>query len=227
MNILAVDTSTPELGIGIIAGDSQEYAQRWKEIGHSEPLFPRIGLALDQVGLESGEIDLLAVVSGPGSFTGLRIGMAGLLGWGVSDGVPVQPVDTFAAMRASLAGATYPLLVAVHSRGDEFYLQHYASLNSVTEPFVGRIDSVVAQISEGCLVCGSGAEKFVELAASTIGDRLELAEPILRAPDLISVCREAERLFGGGAHYRYDIEPYYMTLSQAEINFEIRENRDR
>jgi len=227
MNILAVDTSTPELGIGIVTGSGEEYAQRWKEIGHSEPLFPRIGFVLDRVGLGSGEIDLLAVVSGPGSFTGLRIGMAGLLGWGVSVGIPVQPVDTFAAMRASLADENYPLLVAVHSRRDEFYLQLYSSSGNVGEPFVGGIDLIEGQVSGDCYVCGSGAEKFVELAASVASDRFKPAAPELRAPNLISVCREAERMFDGKADSDYDVEPYYMTLSQAEINFENNENRDR
>ncbi|MFH1894259.1 MAG: tRNA (adenosine(37)-N6)-threonylcarbamoyltransferase complex dimerization subunit type 1 TsaB [Candidatus Zixiibacteriota bacterium] len=226
MDILAVDTSTTELGIGIVTGSGDEYAQRWKEIGHSEPLFPRIGFVLDRVDLGSGEIDLLAVVSGPGSFTGLRIGMAGLLGWGVSVGIPVQPVDTFAAMRASLVDVTYPLLVAIHSRGDEFYLQFYSSSGDAAEPYVGGVDSIVGQVSGDCLVCGSGAEKFVELAATVIRDRFRPAPLELRTPNLISVCREAERTFDGKANSDYDAEPYYMTLSQAEINFENNKNRD-
>jgi tRNA threonylcarbamoyladenosine biosynthesis protein TsaB len=181
---------------------------------------------MSEIGLVREQIELLAVVSGPGSFTGLRIGMAGLLGWGVTAGIPVQPVDTFTAMMATLGNVDSPYLLAIHSRGEEFYLQYSESPGHQTNPSVGRVESILESLREDCLVCGSGAERFVRLAEKAGNATLRLAPTDLRVPDMIAVCREAEELHMSNANPSYEIEPYYMTLSQAEIKFDRNANRD-
>ena len=229
MNILAVDTSTFRLGVGIVAPGGVGFSRRWAEDGHSRPLFKRIRAAMNEVGLGTGDIDLLAVVSGPGSFTGLRIGMAGILGWGVAAGLPIQTVDTFAAMRASVPDSVYPLLIVVHSRGKDFYMQYLGSADSsiVPEPFVGSTDSGTNLPEGGCRVCGSGARSFLALRHGSGLDGYELAGPGFLEPDMIAVCSTAAALFSerDAPACDYGIEPYYMTLSQAQVRFESRERR--
>jgi tRNA threonylcarbamoyl adenosine modification protein YeaZ len=228
VNILAVDTSTLRLGIGIVAGSSASFDRRWSEEGHSAPLFGRIEFAMNQIGLNKSDIDLLAVVSGPGSFTGLRIGMAGILGWAVSSRLPVLPIDSFSAMRASLPDSLYPVLIAIHSRGDDFYMQYLSSPDAAesARPFIGTVESLAGLPADRCRVCGPGAAKLLDLLNEN-QDRFEPAGGAFDEPDMEAVCHKAEKLApecrqtGGD----YKIEPYYMTLSQAQINFESRERR--
>ena len=229
MNILAVDTSTLKLGIGVITGSGESFSQRWSEEGHSARLFGRIEFAIERVGLDKGDIDLLGVVSGPGSFTGLRIGMAGLLGWAVATGLPIQPVDSFAAMKASVPDTMYPLLIVIHSRGDDFYMQYLAA-SATTEdaaPFVGSTDSLGDLPSDKCTLCGPGSERLSDMLSDDGKNRFQSAGSDYSEPDMIAVCTVAARLFSERAEPRddYKIEPYYMTLSQAQINFEQRERR--
>ena len=149
MNVLAVDTSTMQLGIGIVSESGDAYSHRWDGIGHSAPLFGRITDALDAAKLKMHEIDLLAVVNGPGSFTGLRIGLAGVLGWAVGQQLPVQPVDSFTAVRIGLPDELYPALIAIHSRSDEFYMQ-YLSASDIRAPesFVGDVQAALDIVAE-------------------------------------------------------------------------------
>ena len=220
MNVLAIDTSTMQLGIGIVSESGHVYSHRWDGIGHSAPLFGRITDALEAAELQTHEIELLAVVNGPGSFTGLRIGLAGLLGWAVGQRLPIQPVDSFAAMRTGLPAELYPVLIAIHSRGDEFYMQYLLAVDDCSsEPFIGEMQSALDAVAEDCTVCGSGAERFMNIAGDNTGFRL--SSPEHRAADMIAVCREAERRYSArpDGTLEYAVEPYYMTLSQAELKF--------
>lgn len=226
MNVLAVDTSTTELGIGILTSDGTGYANRWREVGHSAPLFPKIEMALGETGLNLSDIELLGVVSGPGSFTGLRIGLAGVLGWGVSRGIPVQPVNTFEAVRSSIPADILPAVIVVHSRRDEFYALHLPRSTECKreEPFVATANQIAGKFPPGTKLCGPGAALFSSSVSDEPGSRLELASDECFMPDMSAVCRSAVALFSERNEKvsSFDIEPFYMTLSQAEIKFESR-----
>lgn len=228
MNILAVDTSTLRLGIGLTLDDGVSLSERWDEEGHSAPLFGRIESMLDKVDLGTDDIDLLSVISGPGSFTGLRIGLAGVLGWGVSRRIPIQPVNTFQAMRASVSDPSYPVLIVIHSRGEDFYMQYLGSPDDAegSGPFIGTIDLSGSLPCKRCSICGPGAARFLELSDEDTRERFVLVEKCTDA-DMKAVCELAETLYAEGSDKRddYVIEPYYMTLSQAQLNFEKREGR--
>jgi tRNA threonylcarbamoyl adenosine modification protein YeaZ len=229
VNILAVDTSTLRLGIGIVTDDGESFSRRWVDGGHSAPLFGRIESAIDQLGLGIADIGLLSVISGPGSFTGLRIGMAGVLGWAVSAGLPIQPVDSFAAMKASVPDSMYPLLIAIHSRGEDFYMQYLESACGTedSKPFMGLVKSLSSLPTDRCSVCGPGTENLIGLMDDARKGQFESAGSDYFEPDMRAVCRLADELFSDRetASDDYRIEPYYMTLSQAQINFEGRGRR--
>jgi tRNA threonylcarbamoyladenosine biosynthesis protein TsaB len=229
VNILAIDTSTLRLGIGIVADDGESFSRRWADEGHSAPLFGRIESAMEKLGLGLGDIDLLSIISGPGSFTGLRIGMAGVLGWAVSAGLPVQSVDSFAAMRASVPDSMNPLLIAIHSRGEDFYMQYLTSRDRTedSKPFMASVEALSSLPSDRCNVCGPGTAKLIELMSSAQKRQFKSAGNDYFEPDMSAVCKVAGELFTKreNAPDDYKIEPYYMTLSQAQINFESRERR--
>jgi tRNA threonylcarbamoyl adenosine modification protein YeaZ len=229
VNILAVDTSTLRLGIGIVTEAGESFSRRWADEGHSAPLFGRIEFAMDQLDIGLGDIGLLSVISGPGSFTGLRIGMSGVLGWAVSAGLPVQSVDSFAAMRASVPDSMYPLLTAIHSRGEDFYMQYLESpdITEDSKSFMGSVESLSSLPTDRCSVCGPGTVKLIELMNSEQKEQFKSAGNDHFEPDMCLVCKVADEIFAKRetAPDDYKIEPYYMTLSQAQINFERRERR--
>lgn len=232
MNTLAVDTSTLRLGIGIVTDSGEVLTRRWSEEGHSAPLFNRIEFAMGELGLDKDDIGLLAVVSGPGSFTGLRIGMAGLLGWAIAAGLPVQPVDSFAAMRESVPDSMRPLLIVIHSRGFDFYMRYLAGSDATgatvdDAPFIGSAQSLRRLPGDECFLCGPGSVLLLDMIANERRTRFRSAGSEYAEPDMVAVCREASRLYSGRSRGDddYRIEPYYMTLSQAQINFEQGERR--
>jgi len=220
VNILSVDTSTKNLGIGILASGDRLFAHRSEEEGHSSPLFPKIEKALGEVSLRADEIDLLAVVSGPGSFTGLRIGMAGLFGWAAARELPLQPVSVFEAIEAQLEVHSTALIV-VHSRGTEFYTMLVRGGKAVG-PKVCGLREALKLVDRECEVCGPGATELLRQAEEMDGDLPRLSADYLLSCDMIMVCRLAESKYRSdpAAADRLEIEPFYMTLSQAQINFE-------
>ncbi len=220
MNILAVDTSTKHLGIGISASGDRRYHRRYEEEGHSSPLFPRIRQALDSIALDAGAVELLAVVSGPGSFTGLRIGMAGLFGWAAARNLPVQPVGVFDTIRTGLDG-TSPALIVVHSRGAEFHTMLVRDGIAIG-PRVQRLREALKMVSDETLICGPGAVEFVRQGTAIDGKAFRCAPSELLQCDMLAVCALAEKAYRSdpGKADKLEIEPFYMTLSQAQINFE-------
>lgn len=107
MKILAIDTSGPVCGVAILADGALAYeAATVNKMTHSVNLLPMIDTALQATGLTIADMDRLAVVSGPGSFTGVRIGVSTLKGLahGASregdDGKPCVAVDALEAMAA-------------------------------------------------------------------------------------------------------------------------------
>lgn len=107
MKILAIDTSGPVCGVAILSGGAVVYeAATVNRMTHSVNLLPMIDTALQATGMTIADMDRLAVVSGPGSFTGVRIGVSTLKGLahgasrGGDDGKPCVAVDALEAMAA-------------------------------------------------------------------------------------------------------------------------------
>lgn len=225
MNIVSLDTSTRQLGVGVLGSNGELASGRFDDGGHSSPLFGRIDQVLDEAGMARDAVELLVIVSGPGSFTGLRIGMSGLMGWAEAAGLPLQPVDSFRAIRASVPGGVFPVLITIHSRAEEFYYQIAESRESYSEPFVGSIEAAMQRAGSEMTVAGPGTDRFMRLIGADAG--FVRCDSELEACDMISVCREAKKIYDsdGSLADSRRVEPYYMTLSQAQINFENRERR--
>src|SRR5579862_6116166 len=100
------------------------------ERGQAERLMPLIAETLKEAGLSPGELDLIAVTTGPGGFTGIRIGLAAARGLALAAGVPAAGVSNFAACAASVPPDSRQgraLVVAIESKREEFYLQVFAA----------------------------------------------------------------------------------------------------
>ena len=105
MIILVIDTSGPVCGTAVMDEEKvySEFTAQNKNT-HSASLMPMIEAALNAAGKEIGELDAVAAVTGPGSFTGVRIGVATAKGLAHGAGLPCIPVDALEALSES-AGA--------------------------------------------------------------------------------------------------------------------------
>lgn len=128
MNLLAFETATPTGGVallrqGRVAGHVSLRADRQ----HSRRCLAMAELLLEAEGLRFGDVDVFACSRGPGSFTGLRIGLTLARALGFSTGKPVVGVDTLEALAVAAADGTgRPVLAALDARKGEVYAGVYA-----------------------------------------------------------------------------------------------------
>ena len=147
MLILAFDTAT-DVATSALVDDGEVLAERTSV---ARTLLSDVDALLRQAGAHAGDIDALAVGTGPGSFTGTRIGLAVARGLGVSLGVPVAGVSTLDAMSAGAPGATP---VGDARRGEIF----------VSGPRVLRPEEL--ELARGTVCVGDGAVRYRELLES-------------------------------------------------------------
>ena len=161
MNLLAIDTALEACSVGV-AIDGRPPVLRSETIGrgHAERLFGMLSEAMSEAGLAFAALDRIAVTNGPGSFTGIRVGIAAARGLALVIGCPVVAIGTL-AMTAAAARDTagpQPVLAAHDAKRDEIHAQAFdAGGAPLCEPFAGSAGDVAARAGDGMLLAGSGA----------------------------------------------------------------------
>lgn len=123
--VLAIDTAAPRLQLGLLRVDGgvDSFVEDMPQ-GQAERIFPAIAELLSRNRLTYADLTRVAVTTGPGSFTGLRIGLSAARGLGLALGIPVVGVPSLQAI--SLSGKPYaPVVVLLDARRDESYFQHF------------------------------------------------------------------------------------------------------
>lgn len=166
MRVLAIDTALANCAAAVL-DDGVETAcfeACGEEIGrgHAEKLMDMIGEVMAESSTTFSELDRVAVTIGPGSFTGLRVGLAVARGFGLVLGKPVVGVTTLAAIaRSAVPGDDGgPVLVALTGKADEVYCQLYhASGSAADEAGVRTIADLAANLPKDIRLAGSASEK--------------------------------------------------------------------
>lgn len=130
---LAIDTAAPRLQLALLCRDGR-IDQSIDDIatGHAEILFDRLGTLLARNGMGYGDLQRIAVTTGPGSFTGLRIGLSAARGLGLARKLPVLGIPSLFAL--SLGAGTGPIAVLLDARRGEAYIQTFSAPGSATTP---------------------------------------------------------------------------------------------
>jgi tRNA threonylcarbamoyladenosine biosynthesis protein TsaB len=182
MRVFAIDTALEACSAAvldtergrIIAHDSLPMQR-----GHAEALMPLVKRVLDRSGLDFAEIDRVAVTIGPGSFTGLRVGIAAARGLGLAAKKPVVGLSTLACYAAPLIAAddSMPVVAAIDARHDQVYLQIFGpGGRTLVAPRVSPLREAVRAAAN------SGAPRIVGTAANMIAANWPTDE---RAPRLV------------------------------------------
>lgn len=174
MIVLALDTATPDTVVGL-AGAGEEIALRHTPApgarpAHATALLALAERALARAGLDWPDLDRIGVGVGPGSFTGLRIGVATARALSQSSGAALAAVSTLQAL-ATGADAAGPVLACLDARRGEAFTAGWQAGSPVHAAAATRPDDLAALVAAGWLAVGGGAVRFrgeLEAAGATV-----------------------------------------------------------
>jgi tRNA threonylcarbamoyladenosine biosynthesis protein TsaB len=132
--------------------------------GHASELMPAAHTLMRAAGLGYADLGAIAVGTGPGTFTGLRIGIATAHGLAHANGTPIHPVLSLAALAAGIESAL--ALPLIDARRGELYAAVYENGEEVVAPFVASPEEVIARAPEGALAAGDGSIRFQQALES-------------------------------------------------------------
>lgn len=184
--VLAIDSATAAVVVGV-ADDSGVLAQRvgGGTLRHGETLAPAVRDVLAEVGRSPAELTAVVVGSGPGPFTGLRVGLVTAAALGDALEIPVHGVGSLDAVALGwpeTLGTTY---VATDARRREVYWARYVDGHRLAGPHVGRADDVLAALTlePADRIVGAGAVLYdlpgAVTAGPTVAGLLAAARPAL------------------------------------------------
>jgi len=121
-NILAIDSSTSVLRVGLRLPDGKIISRENKDrFRHAEFIFKLIEDVLNTGSIDKNSLDAIVISTGPGSFTGLRVGLSAAKGLAVALNIPLIGLSTFCAVAKGISEQFGPTAVLIPSRRDEFY----------------------------------------------------------------------------------------------------------
>lgn len=223
MIVLGIETATPVCGVAIGREDSV-LVERSLNVGthHAERLLPMIRDALGEAGMGLRDLDGIAVSIGPGSFTGLRIGLSTAKSLCWSAGLPLVAVPTLEAMAAQFPHAACPVCPALDARKKEIYAALYdtssGSPRALIAPAAVSPVPFVSSLTGPTLFVGDGARLYRREVVAVLGERARFAPPPLDRPFAASVAALGlSRLGRGETEDLARVEPVYLRKSEAEL----------
>ena len=171
MALLALDTASGDIAVCVYdTKNNRSLSSRTETLGkgHAEHLLPMIDTGLKEAGLSYSDITKVAVTSGPGSFTGLRVGLSAARGFALALSVPAVGISVLDCLihHARELGGLGPIVAAIDARRDEAYVQIDTDAHAPDNgsPRLMLMDDLAAQIENGnYALCGSAAQKIVAM----------------------------------------------------------------
>ena len=216
---IAIETASRVSSVAVLEGDRFTELNRDAQSIHSETLLPQLKETLKLSGVPRGAIEMIAVSIGPGSFTGLRIGLATAKSLAYAWNVPIVGVPTLEALAYHFPFAG--VLTMLDAQRDCAYYQFFDRLQATNEVKVDAIEKIMekaAAVEGNIVVCGDAVGK-IKMAPSNV----ELAPMNLRMPRAVNVGLCARRRFSDGLIDNVmNLEPKYVRRSEAEVLWEKR-----
>jgi tRNA threonylcarbamoyl adenosine modification protein YeaZ len=217
MRVLAIDTALEACSAAVLDTERAPISEQESlpmVRGHAEALMPLIARVMERADLDFAGLDRIAVTTGPGSFTGLRVGIAAARGIALAAGKPAVGLSTLAAYAAPLVAAddTLPVVAAIDARHDRVYLQVFGpGGRTILAPRL-------APLREALRAAATGAPRLVGTAAAMLaaawpaGERPPNLVDARRAPDIDWVARLGAAAIETGAPPK----PLYLRAPDAQ-----------
>ncbi len=231
MRILAFDAAGKGLSAAIIE-DGRVLAEAGLNVGltHSQRLLPLLQALMQAADIEAESIDMVAVTNGPGSFTGLRIGLSTAKGLAAAWGVPLAAVSTLSAVSYAVRGMGSLICPMLDARRNEVYTALYdADGAEIWEPQAIAPDKLAEKLLElldglddedaadSVILVGDAAAIYWDMMREKLGDKVRLAPAERRfwgAVGCAFLAAEDPAVAGEAAA----AQAFYLRLSEAERN---------
>lgn len=223
MKLLALESSAKAASCAILS-ENGLLATAWQATGltHSRTLLPMVEDMLRNSGLTVQDMDAIAVAAGPGSFTGLRIGIATVKGLAWAADKPCIPVSTLEAMAWPLAHVDGTIVCAMDARRQQIYNAVFRAqagnlvrLRPDRAVSLEELSADLAALDAPFHIVGDGAGLCYD-ALTQHGIPSVLAPAHLRLQSAAGVAMAAARLWPSAAVTAQELAPTYLRLSQAE-----------
>jgi len=230
-HLLAIDTATAWQSVALLRDDQVlALIEQDAEGSHARSLMGAIDRLLRGAGLSLKDLQALAVSIGPGSFTGLRVGLATMLGFRAVLGTPIVTVPTLEAMAWNLRDVKGVLVPVLKSRHNEVYWAAYewlpgTGLRTHIAEQVGPPASVARalQAAKACTLFGDGwqaYEKDIREAVEAAGGQVREVRPEQQRPSAVSVGLAGRQRLGAGQVAGPELVPCYVQRTEAEVKFD-------
>jgi tRNA threonylcarbamoyladenosine biosynthesis protein TsaB len=226
MYILGIETSTTTGSVAVVSEDGviAQYSLNI-EVTHSERLMSTVDRVMKDTGFTMADMDGYAVAIGPGSFTGLRIGLAAVKGLALVTGKPVAAVPTLQALAWNLPFAAFPICPMLDARKNEVYAALYrfegSTLAQVMAEEALSLSRLSEQLSGKTLFTGEASRLFRNELVELFGDRALFAPRASTLPSAATVAEIGLDMIKGGKQTDLDsVTPMYIRRPEAEVMWE-------
>ena len=227
MKLLCVETTGPVVGVALVQDEKLTY-EAYMDLGknHSLTLMPMIECALDNVCLHPEQMDIIAAVTGPGSFTGVRIGVSTARAMAQAAGAKTVSVNALDALRYNIA-ASCNVCAMMDARRQQVYTATFFQDGTRTKDTALPVMDVLSGIHNETMFVGDGAAAYRKIIEQVLGNKALFAPVHLNYQRASSAAVIAyEKAMRGETGTYDDLSPYYLRPSQAEREYERRHRHD-
>ncbi|MBN2830216.1 MAG: tRNA (adenosine(37)-N6)-threonylcarbamoyltransferase complex dimerization subunit type 1 TsaB [Candidatus Cloacimonetes bacterium] len=220
MLTLAIDTTSSSGSFAFAEKDELLYEQFFKvQVTHSETLMPSLDSALRSLNRSVQDIGRIIICIGPGSFTGIRIGLATVKGICYGLNAPIVAFNSLELNAVSLYGAKYPILSFIDARMKEVYAAVYSpELDIMIPPQNCNPEVFLENIQTPLIAVGSGVREYIHLLEAN--ENIVIAPFHLQSPKasgLITLDKLRPDSIDFDIEKLMNLEPEYLRASQAEL----------
>lgn len=230
-HVLGIDTSSIVATIAVLNEEKlrAEYIVNNKKT-HSEKMMVVLNQVLEDSGITVKDIDVVAVAKGPGSFTGIRIGMACAQGIAHALNKPMVGVNTFDGLAYNLMGYDGLLCPMINAQRQEVYTALYRweddKLKRLWDYKLIKVDKLLKDLSalkEKVVVLGDGMPLLKKYLNENQSENIVISHPVFSMPRASSVAAAALQEYNrGNTQNCFSIKPFYIRKSSAEEKWEER-----
>ncbi|MFA5074089.1 MAG: tRNA (adenosine(37)-N6)-threonylcarbamoyltransferase complex dimerization subunit type 1 TsaB [Nitrospirota bacterium] len=230
MIILGIETSTKTGSVALVSekGAIAHYSLNI-EITHSERLMSTVDRVLHDTGVNLSGVDGFAVAVGPGSFTGLRIGVSTIKGLAFATGKPVAGVSTLKALAYSLPFAEFPVCSLLDARKNQVYAALYQFDGQEPKPLMQEtvitLSELEKKISGKTIFLGEAVDVYRSDITDLWGEKALFAPAFCNLPSAAIVAEIGLALIKKGTTADPDsLVPVYIRRAEAEVAWEKRQH---